>query len=42
MRRFILIPAMDVAADWIDPVTGLSICELAVAAVGGGKLVLGR
>ncbi|MCA9180871.1 MAG: 2-amino-4-hydroxy-6-hydroxymethyldihydropteridine diphosphokinase, partial [Planctomycetales bacterium] len=29
MRRFILIPAMDVAADWIDPVTGLSICELA-------------
>lgn len=29
MRRFILIPALDVAADWIDPVTGMSICELA-------------
>ncbi len=29
MRRFILIPALDVAADWIDPVTGLRICELA-------------
>lgn len=29
MRRFILIPALDVAADWIDPVTGISIGELA-------------
>ncbi len=29
MRRFILIPALDVAADWIDPVTGRRIGELA-------------
>lgn len=29
MRRFILIPALDVATDWIDPVTGRSIGQLA-------------
>lgn len=29
MRRFILEPALDVAAEWIDPVSGLSIAELA-------------
>lgn len=29
MRRFILLPALDVAADWIDPVTRLTIRELA-------------
>ncbi len=31
MRRFILLPAMDVAAEWIDPVTDLSIGSLAQA-----------
>ncbi len=29
MRRFILIPASDVAAAWLDPVTGRTIGELA-------------
>lgn len=29
MRRFILLPALDVAADWIDPVTRQSLLELA-------------
>lgn len=28
MRRFILEPALDVAADWIDPVSGWSISQL--------------
>ena len=28
MRRFILEPALDVAAQWCDPVTGLTIAEL--------------
>ncbi len=28
MRRFILIPALDVAADWIDPVSQWSIAQL--------------
>lgn len=28
MRRFILLPALDVAADWIDPVTRQSLREL--------------
>lgn len=31
MRRFILLPAMDVAANWIDPVTELSLRQLAEA-----------
>lgn len=29
MRRFILLPALDVAADWIEPVTRQSLRELA-------------
>jgi 2-amino-4-hydroxy-6-hydroxymethyldihydropteridine diphosphokinase len=29
MRRFILLPALDVAADWIDPVTGWTVQQLA-------------
>jgi 2-amino-4-hydroxy-6-hydroxymethyldihydropteridine diphosphokinase len=29
MRRFILLPAVDVARDWIDPVSGWSIGQLA-------------
>ncbi|MCA9134067.1 MAG: 2-amino-4-hydroxy-6-hydroxymethyldihydropteridine diphosphokinase [Planctomycetales bacterium] len=29
MRRFILVPALDVAAEWTDPVSGLSIRRLA-------------
>lgn len=29
MRRFILLPALDVAADWIDPVTQQSLRKLA-------------
>lgn len=29
MRRFILLPALDVAADWIDPVTGWTVRQLA-------------
>lgn len=29
MRRFILVPSLDVAAQWRDPVTGMSIQELA-------------
>ncbi len=29
MRRFILVPAADVAADWTDPVTGQTIEQLA-------------
>lgn len=29
MRRFILIPALDVAADWIDPVSQCSLAQLA-------------
>jgi 2-amino-4-hydroxy-6-hydroxymethyldihydropteridine diphosphokinase len=31
MRRFILVPAMDVAAEWIDPVSQMSIRNLANA-----------
>ncbi len=41
MRRFILEPAMDVAADWVDPVSGRSIAALAHSLRGGrGSLVL--
>ncbi|MFK7736653.1 MAG: 2-amino-4-hydroxy-6-hydroxymethyldihydropteridine diphosphokinase [Pirellulaceae bacterium] len=39
MRRFILAPACDVAAEWTDPVSGLSIGELSQRlAVGPGNL----
>ena len=31
MRRFILQPALDVAADWIEPVSGWTIAQLAEA-----------
>jgi 2-amino-4-hydroxy-6-hydroxymethyldihydropteridine diphosphokinase len=27
-RRFVLEPLAEVASDWIDPVTGLTVCEL--------------
>jgi 2-amino-4-hydroxy-6-hydroxymethyldihydropteridine diphosphokinase len=41
MRRFILLPALDVAADWIDPVTRLSIRDLAAPLQSGpGSLCL--
>ncbi len=29
MRRFILLPAVDVAGDWLDPVSGWTIAQLA-------------
>lgn len=29
MRRFIIVPCLDVAADWLDPVTGKKLFELA-------------
>lgn len=29
MRRFVLLPALDVAADWLDPVTNMSLATLA-------------
>ncbi len=28
-RDFVLLPARDVAGDWLDPVTGLSVRQLA-------------
>ena len=41
MRRFILAPAVDVAADWIEPVTGWSIERLFNhVRVGRGSLVV--
>lgn len=41
MRRFILIPALDVAPDWIDPVSQWSIAQLAGRLQSGaGSLVL--
>lgn len=41
MRRFILLPALDVAADWIDPVTQWSVEQLAgQLSRGRGSLVL--
>jgi 2-amino-4-hydroxy-6-hydroxymethyldihydropteridine diphosphokinase len=41
MRRFILLPALDVAADWIDPVTQWSVEQLAgQLSIGRGSLVL--
>ncbi len=41
MRRFILVPAKDVAADWIDPVSQLSIEQLAASVqAGAGSLLI--
>ncbi len=41
MRRFILLPAVDVAADWIDPVSGWTIGQLADnLRFGAGNLTL--
>lgn len=41
MRRFILIPASDVAPDWLEPVSGRTIGQLAQAVQDGkGNLVL--
>lgn len=41
MRRFILVPALDVAPAWIDPVSGWSIAQLAAALqTGPGNLLL--
>ncbi len=41
MRRFILIPALDVAPTWTDPVSGWSIEELAASLQSGpGSLLL--
>jgi 2-amino-4-hydroxy-6-hydroxymethyldihydropteridine diphosphokinase len=41
MRRFILIPALSVAEAWVDPVSGLSIAELAAQLQSGpGSLIL--
>jgi 2-amino-4-hydroxy-6-hydroxymethyldihydropteridine diphosphokinase len=41
MRRFILLPALDVAADWKDPVSQLTIRQLADnVARGKGSLIL--
>jgi len=41
MRRFILLPALDVAADWLDPVTEWTVEQLASQVSSGkGTLVL--
>ncbi len=41
MRRFILLPAMDVAADWLDPVSQLTIAQLAnQVSSGKGTIIL--
>lgn len=41
MRRFILLPADDVAPDWLDPVSGLTIGQLATSLrTGAGNLTL--
>ncbi len=40
MRRFILLPALDVAANWIDPVSQLSLSELAAPLVSGAASLM--
>ena len=41
MRRFILLPAVDVASDWLDPVSGWTIGQLADnLRTGAGNFVL--
>ena len=37
-RAFVLDPLSEVAGDWIDPVTGLSVADLRARLVRGGRL----
>ncbi len=40
MRRFLLIPALDVAADWIDPVSQCTLAQLAEPLISGAASLM--
>ena len=40
MRRFILIPALDVAANWVDPVTQCTLAQLAEPLINGAASLM--